>query len=225
MDNQSVFVMIFQAFTNGGIWMWAILAVQIVSFAIIAERIVQLFVLRKASQRKIVRAFEAPIRSGKLKKILDMSPLTEKINPIYQVVKAGAQSALSLGGKEEIRSRMDEMILVENEKLDKRTGFLAMLANVGTLLGLLGTIVGLISAFASVGQSAPAEKAAMLTQGISMAMNTTAYGLIMAIPTLIMYAVLQNRSETLKEDLHQASFRAFNWLNFNYESISPKGKK
>lgn len=224
MGNTGVFAGIYEAFSQGGIWMWAILAVQVVAFAIIAERIIQLYLLRKTSQRKIVRKFENPIRTGNLKQITALKTMNEKFNPIYKVVKVGAQTADNMGGKEEIRAKMDEILLIENEKLDKRTGFLAMLGNVGTLLGLLGTIVGLITAFASVGQGTAAEKAVKLTEGISMAMSTTAYGLIVAIPTLVMYAVLQNRSESLKEDLHQAAFRAFNWLNFNYENIGKKPK-
>lgn len=227
MGKSGVFTGMYEAFSQGGIWMWAILVVQIVAIAIIAERVIQLYILRKNSQRSIVKRFENPIRTGNLKQITTIKTLNERFNPIYKVVKVGAHTADSMGGKEEIRAKMDEILLMENEKLDKRTGFLAMLGNVGTLLGLLGTIVGLISAFASVGQGTAAEKAVKLTEGISMAMNTTAYGLIVAIPTLVMYAVLQNRSDSLKEDLHQAAFRAFNWLNFNYENIAkkPRAKK
>lgn len=225
MENVSVFTMIFQAFTNGGIWMWAIFGVQVVSIAIIAERVIQLYLLRKPSQRRVVRKLESPIRSGNFKQAASYATSKAGSNPVARVVRAGLQSASSMGGKEDIRSRMDEVLLVENEKLDKRTGFLAMLGNVGTLLGLLGTIVGLISAFASVGQGDPMEKSVMLTKGISMAMNTTAYGLIMAIPALVMYAVLQNRAETLKEDLHQAAFRAFNWMNFNTDTVGKKRAK
>ena len=127
---------------------------------------------------------------------------------------------LHLQAQQQLYDMMDEVLLQEQESLEKRTGFLAMLGNVGTLLGLLGTIVGLIKAFSSVSNVNPVEKAAMLTQGISMAMNTTAYGLIMAIPALIMYAVLQNRATSLSEDLMQASLRAFNWLSFHFEPIS-----
>ena len=98
-----------------------------------------------------------------------------------------------------------------------------MLGNTGTLLGLLGTIVGLIHSFASVAGEDAAEKAAMLTQGIAMAMNTTAYGLIMAIPALVAFGILQSRTNNLSEDLNQASLRAFNILSFKNES-SPKRK-
>ncbi|MCJ8276350.1 MAG: MotA/TolQ/ExbB proton channel family protein, partial [Bdellovibrionales bacterium] len=144
------------------------------------------------------------------------------LNPIARVISAGAESARDFGGREEIQAKMDQVLLSENSKLERRTGFLAMLGNVGTLLGLLGTIVGLIQAFGSVANVNPVEKAALLTEGISMAMNTTAYGLIMAIPTLIMYAVLQNRAQRLSEDLNQGSLHIFNLLTFNFENVAKK---
>lgn len=208
------------AFTNGGIWMWVILAVQIVSIAIIVERVIQLFVIRKGGQKKVIRSLERDIKSGNLSKAMQPNFMQEKMNPIYKVVRAGATAASSLGGRQEVQSKMDEILLDENEKLEKRTTYLSMLGNVGTLLGLLGTIVGLIEAFGSVSNVDPVQKAQLLTQGISMAMNTTAYGLIMAIPALVMYAVLQNRANTLSEDLNQAALRAFNWFSFNQEVVA-----
>jgi biopolymer transport protein ExbB/TolQ len=127
-----------------------------------------------------------------------------------------------MGGREEIQARMDEILLHENQNINQRLGYLAVAANVGTLLGLLGTIVGLINSFASVASLGAVEKSKVLTQGISLAMNTTAYGLIVAIPSLVMYAVLSTRATTLTEDLNQASLKAYNWLSFNFEAIPKK---
>ena len=216
---------IYQAFAQGGIWMWAIFAVQVVSVAIIAERIFHLYILRAPQQRKIVDQFERDIKSGDLERAaMAKPPMIGKAHAIYAVVNAGAQAAINMGGKEEIQSKMDEILLDENEKLEKRTGFLAMFGNVGTLLGLLGTIVGLIKAFASVSGLDPIEKAARLSEGIAMAMNTTAYGLIMAVPALIMYAVLQNRANRLSSDLNQAALKAYNWLSFNNDQVTSTQK-
>ncbi|MCB9027070.1 MAG: MotA/TolQ/ExbB proton channel family protein [Bdellovibrionaceae bacterium] len=214
-----------QAFSAGGIWMWAILMAQIASIAIIIERVIHLYLFRSPVQRKIVQRFEKDIKSGNLKNALSAHSKTGR-NPIFNVVKAGAQAADSLGGREEVQAKMDEVLVHEAEKLDKRTGYLPMLGNVGTLLGLLGTIVGLIQAFSSVATNTnPVEKAAVLTQGISMAMNTTAYGLIMAIPALVAYAILQSRTRALNEDLKQAAQRVANWLSFNFSAITKTTKK
>ena len=97
-----------------------------------------------------------------------------------------------------------------------------MLGNVATLTGLLGTITGMIHSFAAVAFANPAEKAALLAQGISEAMNCTAYGLIVAIPALLGYAILQNRANVLAEDLNHAGLKVFNWLSFSYEPIAAR---
>jgi biopolymer transport protein ExbB/TolQ len=100
-----------------------------------------------------------------------------------------------------------------------------MFANVATLLGLLGTITGLIHSFAGIANANPAEKAAILSQGISLAMNTTAYGLVVAVPALIMYAVLQNRATRLTEDLNKAALNLFIQLGYHYAPVSDKKEK
>ena len=206
------------AFGHGGIWMWAILIAQIVSISIILERVFQLYVLRAKNQKTLGGKFEKLIKRGQISDVAEKANYLGFRNPIGLVVKAGAKAIIDMGGREEIQSRMDEVLLNENRKFETRIGFLSMLANVGTLLGLLGTIIGLIKAFSAVGNVDPATKATMLSQGISMAMNTTAYGLIMAIPALIMFSVLQNRANELSEDLNQGALKLFNWFSFNYDT-------
>ena len=214
-----IFTNISSAFHQGGIWMWAIFAAQIVSFAIIIERVIALYLRRSAHQRAIVKRFEQDIRKGDLEKVLTRAQALGQANPISIIVQAGTQAAIDMGGRDEIQAKMDEVLVQENSRLEKRTGFLATIGNVGTLLGLLGTVVGMIASFSSVASVNPVEKANLLSQGISMAMHSTAYGLIMAIPALVMFAVLQNRANTLAEDLNQAALMVFNWLSFNYEAV------
>lgn len=215
---------ILTAFREGGIWMGFILAAQVASLAIMVERIFALFLSRKMDQKTLVAAFERDIKSGDLDRVISQAR-SMGTAPIAAVAAAGAQAALDMGGKEEIQLKIDEVLLEEQSRLEKRTGFLAMLGNVGTLLGLLGTIVGLIRAFSSVGAASPVEKAAILSQGVSEAMYATAYGLIMAIPALVMYSVLQNRSNQLSEDLSKAALKVYIWLGFNYESVPTSKKK
>lgn len=207
------------AFSHGGIWMWAIFFAQVVSLAIIAERIMVLYMSRGGKQKDLARYFEEDIKRGQIDSVIRKAQQMGSNNPIANVVQAGAQAAIDMGGREEIQARMDEVLLSENSRLEKRTGFLSTLGNVGTLLGLLGTVVGMIESFASVSNMNPVEKATMLSQGISIAMHATAYGLIMAIPALVMYSVLTNRANALAEDLNQASLMVYNWLSFNYESV------
>ena len=138
------------------------------------------------------------------------------------VIEAGASAALNMGGREEVQAKMDEVLVREQSKLEARVEFLAMLGNVGTLLGLLGTIVGMIRSFAAISQADQMTKAAMLAAGVSEAMHATAYGLMMAIPAIVMYSVLQNRVNRLSDDMTQAALRIFNLLGFHYESVPSK---
>lgn len=214
-----------RGFTSGdAIWMWAILAAQIVSIAITIERSIALYMNRKDNQKNLAKMLGEDIRSGNLEKALKRSEALGKSEPLGVVAAAGLQAAIDMGGKEEIQLKMDEVLLEENTRVEKRIGFLAMFANVATLLGLLGTITGLIHSFAGIANANPAEKATILSNGISLAMNTTAYGLIVAVPALIMYAVLQNRATRLTDDLNKAALNLFIQLSYNYESVPAKKK-
>jgi biopolymer transport protein ExbB len=193
------------AFQHGGLWMWPIAAYQLVSIAIIVDRAIALFKERDTTQIDFVAGFEDGIRRGEMDAVISKAQNSRETQPVARAIIAGANAAQNFGGKDEIQGKMDEVLLAENSKLDKRVGYLAMLGNVATLTGLLGTITGMIKSFAAVAQANPADKAALLSQGISEAMNATAYGLIVAIPALVAYAVLQNRSNALSDDLNQAA--------------------
>lgn len=206
-------------------WMWAILAAQVVSVAIIIERAVALYMKRQTNQRDISKVIADEIRSGQMDKALKRAESFGRTQPIGIVAAAGIQAALNMGGKEEIQMKMDEVLLEENSRVEKRIGFLAMFANVATLIGLLGTITGLIHSFAGIAAANPTDKATILSNGISLAMNTTAYGLIVAVPALIMYSVLQNRATRLTEDLNKAALNLFIQLSFHHESVPSKKSK
>jgi len=98
-------------------------------------------------------------------------------------------------------------------RLEKRTQYLATLANVSTLLGLLGTIIGLIAAFTAVASADPAEKASLLSQSISVAMNTTAFGLIAAIPLLLIHSILQTKTNEIVDSFEMAGIKVMNLLS------------
>ena len=213
---------IITAFQKGGIWMWAILFFQILSLVIIAERSWFLFFKRKVNYKKYVDGLTDFIRKGDLQALINRTKKEWETEPLSRAIHAGAQTALNCGGCDEIQGKMDESLLAESAQLEKRTNFLVMLGNVGTLTGLLGTIIGMIKAFSAVTYANPSDKATLLSSGISEAMNTTAYGLIMAIPALFMFAVLQNRSNDLQEGQAQGALRIFNLLSYNYQSVWDK---
>jgi biopolymer transport protein ExbB len=214
------FAKIALAFEHGGFWMYPIMMIQIVSLAIVVERVYALFVKRKVNQMDFIRQVEDPIRRGDIEVVLNKARTESTQYPIAEVTAAGAQAASNFGGKDEIQGKMDEVLLHHNSNLERRIGYLAMLGNVATLVGLLGTITGMIKSFAAVSFANPAEKAALLSAGISEAMNATAYGLITAIPALVAYAILQNRANLLSEDLNQNALKVFNWLSFAFDPVS-----
>lgn len=213
------------AFEHGGFWMWPILALQLFSIAIVIERTMVLFFKYKLNQKDMATTFEDSIRRGELTQLITKTEALQATNPIARVTLAGAKAATNMGGKEEIQGKMDEILGEENSLLDRRVGFLSMFGNVATLTGLLGTITGMIKSFAAVAYANPAEKASLLAAGISEAMNATAFGLIVAIPALVAYAILQNRANRLGEELNQSALRVFNLLSYTYEPVGFKSFK
>ncbi len=213
------------AFEHGGFWMYPILALQLFSIAIVIERTYVLFFKYTANQKNTAAGFEDSIRRGELTQLITKTEAMQTTSPIARVTLAGTKAAVNMGGKEEIQGKMDEILGEENSLLDRRVGFLSMFGNVATLTGLLGTITGMIKSFAAVAYANPSEKAALLAAGISEAMNATAYGLIVAIPALVAYAILQNRANHLGEDLNQTALRVFNWLSYVYEPVGFKSFK
>lgn len=220
--NTSFFGSIVNFFAVGGFWMFPIFVAQLVSLAIIAERVVRLYFQRQPNLRGQSNLFEADIKKGNLERVILQARSLDRSSALRHVVEAGAQAALNMGGRDEVQAKMDEVLVREQSKLEARVEFLAMLGNVGTLLGLLGTIVGMIRSFAAISQADQMTKAAMLASGVSEAMHATAYGLIMAIPALVMYSVLQNRINKLSDDMTQAALRIYNLLGFHYDSVRTK---
>ncbi len=210
------------AFEKGGFWMWPILMVQLVSLAILIERTYALYFKNKVNQSEFVNEFEDNIRRGELDSVMARAQATTATMPVSKAILAGTKAAKNFGGKDEIQGKMDEVLLFENSVVERRIGFLSMLGNVATLTGLLGTITGMIKSFSAVASAVPAEKATLLAAGISEAMNATAYGLITAIPALVMYAVLQNRANHIVEDLNRSALKVFNWLSYSYEPVGFK---
>jgi biopolymer transport protein ExbB/TolQ len=115
-------------------------------------------------------------------------------------------------GIEDIQEGVDEAAIDELPKMSKRLNYLALFANVATLLGLLGTISGLQVSFDSLAKVEAAKKSLMLSKGISQAMNTTAFGLIVAVPCMVLYTMLSNQRDRLVKELDEAVVRMMNYL-------------
>jgi len=192
-----------EKFNEGGVFMYFIFIFAVLSFALIIERYFTLFkkeIEPKTTFRNQLLNFisqgdyAGAVRFAETQNSNDSASLS-------RIAKIGCTLRAQGAGDEEIQARMDEALSNEIHNIDRNTGFLGMFGNVATLLGLLGTITGMIHSFAAVASANPSDRATMLSRGISEAMNCTAFGLIVAIPALVAYAVYQNKTDRLVSKL------------------------
>ncbi len=206
---------IVQFFQTGGLFMYPIVVVLALGVAIAVERYVFL-TLSKNTNRRLWNSLQPLLRQGDFKRAANM--LTKSKTAIGKVLHYGLSRTTTARRRDDIGTAMEEGLMEVIPQLEKRTHYLATFANIATLLGLLGTIIGLIQAFTAVSAANPAEKADMLSASISVAMNTTAFGLIVAIPLLLMHTVLQTKTVELVDSLEMASVKFLNMITERAES-------
>jgi biopolymer transport protein ExbB/TolQ len=196
-------------FQSGGIFMYPIVIVLALGMAIAIERWFYLSIARSSNHR-LWKKIQPHLAKGDL---MQVALLTEKSrSAISHIFSYGLSRARTSRRRDDVEIAMEEGLMETVPNLEKRTGYLATFANIATLLGLLGTIIGLIKAFTAVAAANPSEKADMLSASISVAMNTTAFGLMVAIPLLLIYAVLQTKTTQMVDSLEMASVKFLNSL-------------
>lgn len=195
-------------FRQGGPAMWAILVFFGVGLVITIERLIFLFGVAKVNPEQLMAKIAVLIRKGSIEGAI--AAVSEEKAPLARIIEAALRNYK--GTERDIQNAVDEMALAELPRINARIGFLAMLANVSTMVGLLGTIFGLIAAFAAVAAADPEQKSVLLANGISQAMNTTAFGLISAIPLLIIHSILTSKSDSLVDDIDRYSVMVMNML-------------
>ncbi len=196
-----------EAFKEGGWGMYPILILALITIYLIIER--SLFLAKsKINVDQLMSMVKSQIVAGNLRGAI--STCDAQPTGVTKIIAAGLRRAEQGGGEHEIQQAMDEEALRELPKIEKRTGYLAMLGNLATLAGLLGTITGLIKSFASVAGVDPSMKATMLSKGISEAMNCTAFGLGTGILGLAAFAVLNGKTQHILDGLNRASVEALN---------------
>lgn len=196
-------------FNDGGTFMYPIMLVLALGLAISIERYLYLTVVRANNRRSLHQVLNI-LQSGDMQKAY--SVVSKSNTAVNKMLYQGLMRYKTSKSREDIESAMEESMLEVIPRLEKRTHYLATFANIATLLGLLGTIIGLIKAFTAVAQVDPALKAEILSTSISVAMNTTAFGLIVAIPLLLIYAVLQTKTTELTDSLEMATVKFANIL-------------
>ncbi len=204
------------AFKGGGLGMYPIAVAAVFALAIIFDRVRVLYFEASLDKELFLRGVKKHIFSGELDKAISYCA-GQKRTPLVAVVKSGLINVPK--GDDDVQAAMDEATLRESPRIERRTGYLAMIGNVATLLGLLGTILGLIQCFAAVSHGNPADKATMLSLGISEAMNCTAFGLSVAIPSLVLYSVLQGRTQSMVDDINEAAVSVLNLVVANKDKM------
>jgi len=201
---------------DGG-WMMHPIAVSLFfAIGLVIDRIIVLYFRAKTDKEAFLKDLKKHIYAGDLDKAISFTAAQRK-TPLTSVIKAGLINVPK--GEADVQAAMDEATLRESPRLEARTGYLAMIGNVATLLGLLGTIVGLISAFAAVANANPADKATILASSISEAMNCTAFGLLTAIPALVAYSVLQGRTQHMLDEINETAVSVLNLIVANKEKM------
>lgn len=200
---------------EGGIFMWIIAAVWCVGIAIAVERL------------KVYFKYDVDGTSlmGNIKKAIIGNQVQDAIQTCSEspallafVMKNGLKRANQ--SKEQIQDALEASILEVTPKIEKHLSYMALAANLSTLLGLLGTIQGLIQSFAAVAQAEASQKAQLLAEGIAVAMNTTALGLISAISIMVVHAILTTRGEKMIHEIEENSVKLLDLLGTKKAGIS-----
>jgi len=194
-------------FQEGGTFMYPIAFIMAVGLAIALERL--FFLMKeKSSNRQAFDDMLPMLQKRDLRAALNYANSSEsKIGNIFSAAIARIPGSQR---REEIEYALEEGLMEAIPQLEKRTQYVSTLANIATLMGLLGTIMGLIAAFTAVANAAPAEKATLLSQSISVAMNTTAFGLMAAIPLLLLHSYLQTKTNEIVDSIEMAGVKFLN---------------
>jgi biopolymer transport protein ExbB len=206
-----MFDAIFSTFRKGGWGMWPILAMSIFMVSILVERIWFIYIRSNINAEIFTRQILGMIAKRDLEHAINTCNSYDA--PLSRIVAYGLRFAEQGGSA--MQRATDEISLQELPRLEKRTPYLGMIANVSVLMGLLGTITGLILCFGSLSGTA-AEKTAKLSQGISEAMNCTAFGLIVAIPALLAFSILNGKVQKLMGDVDFSVVRIINAVREAY---------
>ncbi|MGI9222139.1 MAG: MotA/TolQ/ExbB proton channel family protein [Woeseiaceae bacterium] len=194
-------------FGTGGVFMYPILIVFAFGVAIAVERYITLTIVTRKN-RAVWEKVQPVLAEGDFDEAREMT--SEDDSTISQVLNMGLTLQGTVRRREDIEIAMEESMMEIVPRLEKRTPYVALASSIATLLGLLGTIMGLIQAFTAVANANPAEKADLLSASISVAMNTTAFGLMVAIPLLIIHAILTSKTGDIVDSLEMATVKALN---------------
>jgi len=194
-------------FASGGVFMYPILVVFAFGAAIAIERYVTLSMITNKNENAW-KAIQPLLNNGEFDQARELVAKEESL--MSRILNLGLSRQGAVRRREDVEIAMEEGMVEVIPQLEKRTPYVALASNIATLLGLLGTIMGLIQAFTAVANANPAEKADLLSASISVAMNTTAFGLMVGIPLLVIHTMLASKTNEIVDGLEMASVKALN---------------
>jgi biopolymer transport protein ExbB/TolQ len=197
-------------FREGGFWMYPIIATSAFAIAVSAERAIYYYIRSRINAKALLTQVTRLVRNGEAEKARTLC--SKMKNPLAMIVESALWHYIQQETDQEIQNAVDEIALRELPKIQRRTHYLSLFANLSTLLGLLGTIFGLQQEFASLATADPSQKASMLAQGIAIALNATAFGILIAVFCMVMYSVLGSKANTIIEEIDESSVRLLNFL-------------
>lgn len=209
-EKVTVMQSIAQKFQECGDFRWVLLAVMVFAIAVTIERLLFYYISCRRVHPKTAGEAAKAIQVGKAKEA--HAKFNKQRDPLSALISVAVDRYQKGNDLTQIQEGIDEEAVMQIPRFSSRLNYLALFANVATLLGLLGTIAGLQEAFSSLDGHEAAEKSAMLAAGISKAMNTTAFGLIVAIPCMAIYTYLNNKQKALTRSLDDAMLRLVNYL-------------
>jgi biopolymer transport protein ExbB/TolQ len=197
-------------FQEGGVWMYPLVVVSVFAFTVMMERIIYYYIHCRINAKALLTQITRHVRNGDVEKARQICARTK--SPLSVILESALWHYQQQEPDQEIQNAVDEVALRELPRIQRRTHYLSLFANIATLLGLLGTIFGLQDAFGALTAADPSQKASVLAKGIAIAMNTTALGLLVAIPCMIAFSILGAKANTIIEEIDESSVRLLNFL-------------
>lgn len=205
-----------QAFHDGGAVMYIILVFAILTVLIVVERFMKIRAM-SIDKKEFTDQIYRLVVAGDIRQAI--SVCDSRPAPLTNTVKAGLIQAMNKRPDEEVQVAMDAAVLREMPKLEGYTSFLAVFGNVAVLAGLLGTIAGMIVSFSAVSSAANDKKAQLLSEGISHALNCTAFGLLVALLAIVSYGWFQHRIQKVENEVVETSMTLLNLVVANRDKL------
>lgn len=197
-------------FQQGGNWMYPLVVISAFALAVTFERLFYYYIHCRINAKALLTQITRFVRNGDVERARQLCSKTK--TPLSAILESALWHFQQQEPDQEIQNAVDEIALRELPRIQRRTHYLSLFANISTLLGLLGTIFGLQQAFSALSAADPSQKATVLANGIAIAMNTTAMGLMVAVPCMVFFSILGSKANTIIEEIDESSVRLLNFL-------------